>query len=360
MRLVGKKIHCLLDTGCDVTLVPQDIIEKHKSIRMTPVNRYLQAANDTDIEITGEVTLHLMLNDRCIMTHALVSPDVGEIMLGVNWLYDHKCVWDFANRQISVHGCAAVPMSTEQFTFEVVHRKGAQHGNADALSRRPDAHREASVAARDVKTVDVRGADALESDDTDAPEPNDVDEEVPGSAAEHPDTVELTLADQQQQDPEFGSLVRMRLQQTHPLANEEMQAESAAAKELLRQWDQLEVRDGIVYRRWALKNGTAEALQLLVPGAHRQDFLKKVQSGMTGGHLGVNEPWTKFNVERLGLFGGVTSSDSADSVKAAMVTFEVDFLDHGLCSQCWQAHPSRSCILMSRGRILAPVEVRSI
>ena len=80
MRLVGKMIPCLLDT--DVTLVPQDIIEKHKSIRMTPVNRYLP--NDTDIEITGEVTLPLMLNDRCIMTHALVSPDVGEIMLGAN------------------------------------------------------------------------------------------------------------------------------------------------------------------------------------------------------------------------------------------------------------------------------------
>ena len=73
MRLVGKMIPCLLDTGCDVTLVPQDIIEKHKSIRMTPVNRYLQAANDTDIGITGEVILPLMLNDRCIMTHALVS-----------------------------------------------------------------------------------------------------------------------------------------------------------------------------------------------------------------------------------------------------------------------------------------------
>jgi len=53
MRLVGKMIPCLLDTGCDVTLVPQDIIEKHKSIRMTPVSRHLQAANDTDIVITG-------------------------------------------------------------------------------------------------------------------------------------------------------------------------------------------------------------------------------------------------------------------------------------------------------------------
>ena len=90
------------------------------------------------------------------MTHALVSPDVGEVMLSANWLYDHKCIWDFVNRQISVDGCAAVPTSTEQFTLEVVHRKGAQHGSADGLPRRLDAHSEASVAAREVKTVAKR------------------------------------------------------------------------------------------------------------------------------------------------------------------------------------------------------------
>ena len=123
-------------------------------------------------------------------------PDVGEVLLGANWLYDHRCIWDFANRQISVDGCAAVPMSTEQFTFQVLHRKGAQHGNADGLSRRLDAHPEAPVAAREVKSVAVRGADTLESNNADAPKPNDADEEVPGSAGEHPDTVELTLADQ--------------------------------------------------------------------------------------------------------------------------------------------------------------------
>jgi len=38
------------------------------------------------------------------------------------------------------------------------------------------------------------------------------------------------------------------MQQTHPPAIEEMHAESAAAKELRSQWDQLEVRNGLVYR----------------------------------------------------------------------------------------------------------------
>jgi len=60
--------------------------------------------------------------------------------------------------------------------------RGAAYGNADAFSRRPDAHPEASVAAQEVtgvETVAVRDADALDSNDRAAPEPSDADEEVP-------------------------------------------------------------------------------------------------------------------------------------------------------------------------------------
>lgn len=111
MTLEGKMIPCLLDTGCDVTLVPKDLLDAHKSIRVMPTSTQLQAANDTEIEITGEVTLPLMLNGRRIRTQALVSPDVGEMMLGADWLHDHRCVWDFANRQVYIDGCAAVPLA---------------------------------------------------------------------------------------------------------------------------------------------------------------------------------------------------------------------------------------------------------
>ena len=73
-------------------------------------------------------------------------------------------------------------MSTEYFTFQLVHRKGAKYCNADGLSRRLDATTEAPVAAREVNTVSVRGSDSLESDYANALQANDVDEEVPCSA----------------------------------------------------------------------------------------------------------------------------------------------------------------------------------
>ena len=37
----------------------------------------------------------------------------------------------------------------EQYRFEVTHRPGTKHGNADGLSRRPDAHQGARSAQRD-------------------------------------------------------------------------------------------------------------------------------------------------------------------------------------------------------------------
>jgi len=112
MNLEGKMIPCLLDTGCDITLFPKDLVDAHhKSIKVMPTCRQLQAANDTEIKITKEVTLPLMLNGCRIRTQALVSPDVGEVMLGADWLHDHRCVWDFANRKIFIDGCAAIPLA---------------------------------------------------------------------------------------------------------------------------------------------------------------------------------------------------------------------------------------------------------
>ena len=117
----------------------------------------------------------------------------------------------------------------EQFDFEVVHRAGARRGNADGLSRRPDAHADAHQGAQTaVQVVTVEQT----ANDADAPEPDNVKRQVSGSAGEHPDATELTLAEQQMRDPEISSLVKMRLQQTHPPAMEEMHAESTAANKL--------------------------------------------------------------------------------------------------------------------------------
>ena len=56
------------------------------------------------ISIVGETRLPFYLNDRCVWTTALVSEDVEEIMLGIDWLEEHGCVWDFRTGDLSIDG----------------------------------------------------------------------------------------------------------------------------------------------------------------------------------------------------------------------------------------------------------------
>jgi len=67
------------------------------------------------------------------------------------------------------------------------------------------------------------------------------------------------------------------MQQTHPPDIAEIQNASAAAKTLLAQWPQLEIHNGLVYRRWLTSRG--EMLQLIIPRLRRDDFLKRVHGG---------------------------------------------------------------------------------
>ena len=88
-------------------------------------------------------------------------------------------------------------------------------------------------------------------------------------------------------DPETGRLIQMFLNNTRPEVGL-FAAESDTAKELLSQWQQLCVRDGLVYREWLPKNG-CPVMQLIIPASYRQKFLRQVHAGLTGGHFGVRK-----------------------------------------------------------------------
>ena len=47
MELGGKKLPCLLDSGCDATLVPHNVINTMKGLKVTPSSQHFWAANDT-------------------------------------------------------------------------------------------------------------------------------------------------------------------------------------------------------------------------------------------------------------------------------------------------------------------------
>jgi len=108
MELAGKSQPCLLDTGSSANLVPRDIAAQVPDLHVRPTNKKIWAANDTEILVDGEATVPFTMEGRQFNTECLISPDVEEIMLGIEWVKTHKCLWDFSGSQVYIGGQPAV------------------------------------------------------------------------------------------------------------------------------------------------------------------------------------------------------------------------------------------------------------
>jgi len=167
----------------------------------------------------------------------------------------------------------------EQYDYRVIHRPGTKHGNADALSRRPD---------------EPCGQCKLSTDEF---EPCDSETELKRPLCVRTISVEdrvdplvrENLAKEQQEDPEIGPIVKLRLSSEDQPPIEQMLAESEITKIYWSQWNQLVVKDGLVHRVWTGKHGKPDQLQLLAPKKHRTEGMKQCHTGMTGGHMGTRK-----------------------------------------------------------------------
>jgi len=201
------------------------------------------------------------------------------------------------------------------FDFEICHRAGTLHGNADALSRKPLRAQEDSVEVRMVLTERpvCTGKPTLSAD---APpfvfrlhtqaEPLHDSGNVSGEAVDCEDAVvcaaqcepskedigpaasvpEESTAELQLNDPVIGPILRWRMQREEPPGVEALLRESADVKQLWSQWYRLPLIDGVLYRT-DKRLGDIQVNQLLIPTACKQDFLQRVHAGMCGNHLGV-------------------------------------------------------------------------
>ena len=147
----------------------------------------------------------------------------------------------------------------EQFDYEVVHRPGTKHGNADGLGRRPPVETETKpevfVVRRD-------------------------EEDVSGLAGEN-------LHLRQRTDKELGVIVNLRLETNKAPSSEILQTESELTKKLVTKWNELEVPNGLVYRRsTSKKKGEPNVLQMLLP-REVDEALRHCHAGTMAGHFGI-------------------------------------------------------------------------
>ena len=152
----------------------------------------------------------------------------------------------------------------EEFEFDIEHRPGKRHGNADALSRRPCRQCSNETTMR-VGMVTVRKDEG--------------DLEVSMSPAD----VEAAYAE----DPQLSTFYDLYEVEREQVPWAEVVGLDRVTKELWQQWNRMDKRDGRLYRRWVSPDGLQNRWQLVPPKAMQGGLLRMTHEGMTGGHLGV-------------------------------------------------------------------------
>ena len=145
----------------------------------------------------------------------------------------------------------------EQFDFEIQHRAGSKHGNADGLSRTPT-HED---AARMVKQDDDSTLDDMVND-------------------------RQALAKAQLDDPDIGPVLRAIMRSPEVPDIGQLTPEAPDVKRFVAEWFRLKLVDQVLYRFKPAAGNRPEYLQLVVPSSMRQDFMRRAHTGMTGGHYG--------------------------------------------------------------------------
>ena len=159
----------------------------------------------------------------------------------------------------------------QEYQFTIVHRQGKKHTNADALSRLPctqcgrESHQTAEFPL-DVSAVSPTSfhlaRDNGSQDDS------------------HPQN----LREAQLSDPGIKFVLRAKESNDRPSADL-TKSKSLETRKLLQQWDQLEVRNGLLARKFE-QEGKEVTHQWIVPQSQRKEILHQLHGGPTGAHLG--------------------------------------------------------------------------
>ena len=135
---IGHEIYpCLLDSGCDLTVLPVKVVPKDQ---IQPTSEKLFAANGAQIPILGRATLPAQLGDFDVEISGLVSHHVQDIIIGADWLSSYDVSWNMGKDEVSIQG-HTFPLFTKGSKRRSVRRVIiAQEGpstNSPRLIRRP-------------------------------------------------------------------------------------------------------------------------------------------------------------------------------------------------------------------------------
>ncbi|GBN82991.1 Transposon Ty3-G Gag-Pol polyprotein [Araneus ventricosus] len=164
----------------------------------------------------------------------------------------------------------------QEYDFEIQHRKGTSHGNADVLSRRPctESCKHCTNAERkfgmeidiSVKVLTTTSAD-------------------PWSSCE--------IQKSQLEDPNIKPILEKKLNSADRTSWQEIAPESPATKRYWALRDSLHLKDGVLYRKWESDDGNSGRWQLILPKSKIPEVLRETHDSASGGHFRVMKTLSK-------------------------------------------------------------------
>jgi gag-polyprotein putative aspartyl protease/Zinc knuckle len=103
ISIVGKRFSCLLDTGCEKSLIPRKLVS---SAQLYPTDQKIFAANGSEIRVLGSIGLEFSVGEVSTTFTFIVSDEIEEMMLGIDFLSQNDCHWNFQRKIITINGKA--------------------------------------------------------------------------------------------------------------------------------------------------------------------------------------------------------------------------------------------------------------
>ena len=161
--------------------------------------------------------------------------------------------------------------SVQEFNFEVQHRKGTLHSNADSLSHYP--------GVQENEELDKATKTSLVTEEKSP---------LIAALATQPVLTErssMEIRELQLADEALGPLMTAMEAEQRPDASTTC-GKSRSYSLLLQQWDQLYMQDGVLFRNYQNTSGNTQWSQLVVPKACQDEVIHSLHGGTTSGHLG--------------------------------------------------------------------------
>ena len=188
----------------------------------------------------------------------------------------------------------------DTYTFDIEHRAGRKHSNADAMSRGPckqceyqecqvrvvtrqQAKRDAEMVKRDdVASLNPKAANDSSTKISDPNTKNKVNE----NWLDDPKLSYKTIRDAQEKDVVLSYVLTLKTKGEKPNWND-VSSKGNETKSLWAQWESIVInKEGLLCR--LLKGpGSSQRTQIIIPSSLVQSVLEMLHDSVTGGHMGI-------------------------------------------------------------------------